>query len=111
MYDYIQCDNQRVMYSVRRRMFHHAGGVAGLVLCLFAKYNKRWQDWQWQNSLELELYHVHKWWWCCRRRGREPQVGSAQLESPTYAMILHCFCGYVLMCVLALHAMCCALLC
>lgn len=61
-------------------MFHHAGGVAGLVVCLFAKYNKWWLDRQQGNEVKVEVYEVHKWW-RCRKRSGEAQVGSAQSET------------------------------
>lgn len=60
-------------------MFHHAGGVAGLMVCLFAKYNKWWHDRQQKNDEVIEVYEVHKWW-SCRRRSGEAQVRSAQRE-------------------------------
>lgn len=63
--------------SVTTNMFHHAGGMAGLMVCLFAKFNKWWQTWQQRNGLELEFYQVHKWW-CCKKRSDEPLVGLVQ---------------------------------
>ena len=67
------------MCGVTVTMLYRAGGVAGLVVCLFAKYNKRWRDWQRKHGLEGEVYHVRKWW-CFWKGGREEaQVSAAQL--------------------------------